>query len=91
MTDEEYLAVAYRLGHHFAQKLLRQGKDDDSIRLAMQDAQERLKALRAYSADLDAMTRRGVEDALAGKPIDRRYEAPGEPRGGAGRGSPGRK
>jgi hypothetical protein len=90
MTDEEYLAAAYRVGHHFAQKLLREGKDDDSIRLAMQDAQQHLKALRAYSADLDAMKRLGVEDALAGKPIDRRY-ATEEPRGGAGRRSPGRK
>jgi hypothetical protein len=84
MTQEQYRAVAYRLGHHFAQKLLRAGKDHESVRLAMQDAQERLKALRAYSADLDAMKRLGVEDALAGKPIDRRYATSEDPRGGAG-------
>jgi hypothetical protein len=84
MNHDEFRAVAYRLGHHFAERLLRAGKDHEAIRLAMRDAQERLKSLRAYSATLDAMKRLGVEDALAGKPIDRRYAAPGESRGGAG-------
>jgi hypothetical protein len=83
MTPEEYRAVAYRLGHHFAQKRLRAGKGPDSVRLAMQRAQEHLLVLRAYSADLDRMMRRGVEDALAGKLIDRRYATLGSPRSGA--------
>jgi hypothetical protein len=77
MTDDEYLAVAYRLGHDFARRQLRAGKGPDSIRLAMEDAQKRLRALRAHSEVLDAMKRRGVEDVLAGKPIDRRYRMPG--------------
>jgi hypothetical protein len=85
MTQEEYRAVAYRLGHHFAQKLLRAGRGPDSVRLAMQRAQEHLLTLRAYSADLDQMKRRGVEDALAGKPMDSRYVTPGSLRGGVRR------
>ena len=85
MTPQEYRTVAYRLGHHFAQKQLREGKGPDSVRLAMQRAQEHLQVLRAYSADLDQMMRRGVEDVLAGKPIDRRDATSGSPRSGAGR------
>jgi hypothetical protein len=80
MTQEEYRAVTYRLGHHFARELLGKGELPDSVRLAMQRAQEHLLALRAYSPELDEMTRRGVEDALAGKPIDPRYATPGAPR-----------
>ena len=82
MTPDESRAVAYRLGHHFAEKLLGAGKSPDTVRAAMERAQERLLELRAYSADLDRMKRLGVEDALAGKPIDRRYAAPGP--GGVG-------
>ena len=48
MTQKEYRAVAYRLGHRFARKLLDKGKRPDSVRLAMQRAQEHLLALRAY-------------------------------------------
>jgi hypothetical protein len=77
MTQDEYRAVAYRLGHDFARKLLRAGKDPDSVRLAMYRAQEHLRALKVYSPALDEMKRRGVEDALAGKPMDRHYAAPG--------------
>ena len=85
MTQEEYCAVAYRMGHHFAQKQLRAGKGPDSIRLSMECAQDHLKALRAYSEALDQMQRRGVEDALAGKPMDRRYATSKLPRGGTAR------
>ena len=81
MTQEEFRAVAYRLEHRFASKLLSRGRRPDSIRLAMERAQEHLLALRAYSPELDAMKRSGVEDALAGKPIDPRYARPGAPRG----------
>jgi hypothetical protein len=77
MTGEEQLAVAYCLGHNFARKQLKAGKDPDSIRAAIDCAQDHLKALSAYSEAIDAMKRRGVEDALAGKPIDRRYDMPG--------------
>jgi hypothetical protein len=77
MTDAEQLAVAYCLGHDYARKQLEAGKDADSIRLAINHAQEHLMALRAYSQPIDEMKRRGVEDALAGKPIDRRYGTPG--------------
>jgi hypothetical protein len=77
MRDQEQLTVAYCLGHDYARKQLEAGKDADSIRLAMGHAQEHLMALRAYSPALDEMKRRGVEDALAGKPIDRRYDRPG--------------
>ena len=82
MTQKEYCAVAYRLGHRFARKLLGDGQRPDFVRLAMQRAQEHLLALRAYSPELDEMMRSGVEDALAGKPIDPRYARPGAPRGG---------
>jgi hypothetical protein len=84
MTPEEFHMVAYRLGHDFAQKQLRAGMGPDSVRLAMQRAQEHLQVLRAYSADLEQMMRRGVEDALAGKPIDRRDARLGSSRRGAG-------
>ena len=82
MTQKESRAVAYRLGYHFARKLLGGGKRPDSVRLAMERAQEHLLELRAYSPELDEMKRSGVEDALAGKPIDPRYATPGAPRGG---------
>ena len=81
MTQKEYRAVAYRVGHRFTRKLLDKGRRPDSARLAMQRAQEHLLALRAYSPELDDMKRSGVEDALAGKPIDPRYARPGAPRG----------
>jgi hypothetical protein len=79
MTQQEYRAVAYGMGHHFAQKQLRTGKDPDSVRLAMKGVQEHLKARRAYSAHLAEMMWLGVEDALAGKPLDRRSITPGVP------------
>ena len=81
MTQKEYCAVAYRLGHHFARKLLGDGKRPDFVRLAMQRAQEHLLTLRVYSPELDDLMGSGVEDALAGKPIDPRYARPGAPRG----------
>ena len=74
--------MAYRLGHHFARKLLGDGERPDFVRLAMQRAQEHLLTLRAYSPELDDLMQSGVEDALAGKPIDPRYARPGAPRGG---------
>jgi len=80
MTPDECRAVAYRLEHHFAEKMLGAGKTPDTVRAAMERAQVHLPELRAYSADLDRMKRLGVEDALAGKPMDRRFAAPG-PRG----------
>ena len=83
MTPAEYRAVAHRLAHHFARERLRAGEDPDSVRLAMRGALEHLRVLRADSADLDQTMRRGVEDALAGKPIDRLHAAPGSPRNGA--------
>jgi hypothetical protein len=73
MTDEVYCAEAYRIGYDFARRLLAAGKDSHSVRRARERAQERLRSLRAHSACLDHMKRRGVEDALAGKPSDRRY------------------
>ena len=76
MTQEEYCAVAYRLGHDYARKRLGAGNGPDSVRLAMQSAQEHLQELKAYSVGLDAMMCLGVEDALAGKPMDRRYATP---------------
>jgi hypothetical protein len=85
MTPDECRAEAYRIGHQFAQKRLGAGAAPATIRVAMERAQEHLLELRAYSADLDRMKRLGVEDALAGKPLDRRYAAPGPPRSGAGR------
>jgi hypothetical protein len=85
MSPDEYRAVAYRLGHHFARNMLGAGKAPDAVRVAMERAQEHLLALGAYSDELDRMKRLGVEDALAGKPIDRRYAKPGPPRGGMGR------
>ena len=81
MTQDEYCGVAYRLGHRFARKLLGDGKCPDFVRLAMQRAQEHLLTLRAYSPELDDLMGSGVEDALAGKPIDPRYARPGAPRG----------
>jgi hypothetical protein len=68
MKPDEYRAEAYRLGHRFARGLLGAGKAPDTVRLAMDRAQERLLELRAYSADLEAMMRRGVEDVLATGP-----------------------
>jgi hypothetical protein len=88
MTQEEFRAVAYRLGHRFARKLLSRGRRPDSIRLAMERAQEHLLALRAYSPELDAMKRSGVDEALAGKPIDPRYARPGAPHAGPRRPPP---
>jgi hypothetical protein len=85
MTQQEYRAEAYRMGHHFARRQLRAGKDPDSVRLAMEGAQEHLKARKAFPAGLGEMMRLGVEDALAAKPMDRRYITPGAARGGAGR------
>ena len=82
MTQDEYCGVAYRLGHGFARKLLGDGKRPNSVRLAMQRAQEHLLTLRAYSPELDDLMQSGVEDALTGKPIDPRYATPGAPRGG---------
>jgi hypothetical protein len=73
MGSTSYCAVAYHLGHDYARKQLRAGNGPDSVRLAMQSAQEHLRELKAYSVGLDAMMRLGVEDALAGKPMDRRY------------------
>jgi hypothetical protein len=73
MTDEEYCAQAYRIGYNFARKLLADGKDPASVRRAMEAAQDRLRALRVYSASMDYMKRLGVEDALAARPLDRRY------------------
>jgi hypothetical protein len=64
MKPEEYRAEAYRVGHQFARGLLGIGKDPETIRVAMDRAQERLRELRAYSADLEAMMRGGVEEAL---------------------------
>jgi hypothetical protein len=65
MKSDEYRAEAYRLGHRFARGLLGAGKAPHTVRLALDRAQERLLELRAYSADLEAMMRRGVEDVLA--------------------------
>ena len=90
MTPAEYRAVAHRLAHNFARKRLRAGEDPDSVRLAMRRALEHLRALRADSADLDQTMRRGVEDALAGKPIDRLRAAPGSTRSGARLSTPAR-
>jgi hypothetical protein len=83
MTPAEYRAVAYRTGYHFARERLRAGEDPDSVRLALRRGLEHLRALRAHSADLGGMMRRGVEDSLAGKPIDRLHALPGSARCGA--------
>jgi hypothetical protein len=82
MTQDEYRAQAYRLGHHFVRKLLGLGKAPGTIRRDIDRAQEHLLTLGAYSAELDRMKRLGAEDALAGKAMDGRYAAPGSPRGG---------
>jgi hypothetical protein len=75
MSPEEYRAEAYRLGHRFARGRLGAGAAPDTVRLALERAQEVLLGLRAYSADLEEMMRRGVEDVLAGRPMDRRSAA----------------
>jgi hypothetical protein len=55
MTQDEYRAQAYRLGHRFVRKLLGLGKTPDTIRRAIDRAQEHLLTLGAYSAELDRM------------------------------------
>jgi hypothetical protein len=79
MRPQEYRAESYHLGHRFAMRLLGAGMDPGSVRRAMDRAQERLRELRAYSADMDEMIRRGIEDVLAGRPMN-----PDRPRGDAG-------
>jgi hypothetical protein len=76
MRPEEYRAEAYRLGHRFARGRLGAGEAPDTVRVALDRAQEVLLGLRAYSADLEEMMRLGVEDVLAGRPMDRRHAAP---------------
>jgi hypothetical protein len=80
MSPNEFLAVTYHLGYRFARQRLDTGEDRDAVRCALGRALDHLRALGAYSAPLEAMKRLGAEDALAGKPPDRRYAAPGEPR-----------
>jgi hypothetical protein len=75
MSPEEYRAEAYRLGQRFARRRLGAGAAPDTVRLALDRAQEVLLGLGAYSADLEEMMRRGVEDVLAGRPMDRRHAA----------------
>jgi hypothetical protein len=70
MRTQEYRAESYRLGHRFARRMLGAGMDPDSVRRAMDRAQEHLLELRAFSVDMDEMMRRGVEDVLAGRPMD---------------------
>ena len=67
-TPEDCHHVAYRLGHYWAREELKAGKHPDAIRAGVYLAQ--VIAGWEPSPDLDAAKWRGIEDSLAGKPLD---------------------